>query len=147
MASYSDKLKDPRWQKKRLEILERDGWSCVYCYDPQSTLHVHHLAYYGDPWDTPSDQLVTACERCHESETASRKKSENSLLLALRMKQLSHHDIDQLAEAVSNMIVPDEPSFVFCYLSWALGDKDALKCIRDHFRKAKSIGNPDEYDF
>ena len=27
--SYSDKLKDPRWQRKRLEIFERDNWTSV----------------------------------------------------------------------------------------------------------------------
>jgi hypothetical protein len=26
---YSDKLKDPRWQKKRLQIMERDNWCCL----------------------------------------------------------------------------------------------------------------------
>ena len=30
---YSEKLKDPRWQKKRLEILERDNFRCQYCGD------------------------------------------------------------------------------------------------------------------
>jgi len=26
--TYKEKLLDPRWQKKRLEVLERDGWAC-----------------------------------------------------------------------------------------------------------------------
>jgi len=26
--TYSEKLKDPRWQKKRLEILSRDNFTC-----------------------------------------------------------------------------------------------------------------------
>ena len=53
---YSDKMKDPRWQKKRLEIFERDGWSCCRCGDTESTLNVHHLRYVPghDPWDYPN---------------------------------------------------------------------------------------------
>lgn len=66
--SYSDKLKDPRWQKKRLEILERDEWKCCWCGRADRTLHVHH-GYYGkgvEPWDAESSVLWTLCEVCHE---------------------------------------------------------------------------------
>ena len=65
--SYSDKLKDPRWQKKRLKILERDDWTCQLCDDKETTLNVHHLKYTGkNPWDAPSKDLITYCEHCHE---------------------------------------------------------------------------------
>lgn len=43
--TYKEKLKDPRWQKKRLEIFDRDGWKCVECGDKDSTLNVHHIFY------------------------------------------------------------------------------------------------------
>jgi len=65
--SYYEKLKDPRWQKKRLEILERDWFECTNCGDENSTLHVHH-GYYErnlDPWDYDSDTLWTLCAECH----------------------------------------------------------------------------------
>ena len=67
--SYIEKLKDPRWQKKRVEILERDHWSCVSCREKTQTLHVHHLFYlYGkEPWDIPNGFLITLCEKCHNS--------------------------------------------------------------------------------
>lgn len=29
--SYAEKFKDPRWQKKRLKIMERDNWKCCEC--------------------------------------------------------------------------------------------------------------------
>ena len=45
MSEYAEKFKDPRWQKKRLEILERDDFSCRVCYDASNTLHVHHCFY------------------------------------------------------------------------------------------------------
>ena len=28
MSDYVEKLKDPRWQRKRLEIMQRDGFRC-----------------------------------------------------------------------------------------------------------------------
>ena len=65
MRTYSDKLKDPRWQRKRLEIMERDGWKCRNCGDEKSTLHVHHWAYNGDPWEVDPMFLSTYCHRCH----------------------------------------------------------------------------------
>jgi len=63
--SYSEKLRDPRWQKKRLEILSRDQFICRTCGDEKSTLEVHHLSYRKDPWDVPDEQLVTLCSHCH----------------------------------------------------------------------------------
>lgn len=62
---YQQKLLDPRWQKKRLTILNRDKWACKYCKDTDSTLHVHHLKYTGEPWEAPDSDLVSCCEDCH----------------------------------------------------------------------------------
>jgi hypothetical protein len=66
-TSYSEKLKDPRWQRKRLEIMQRDEFRCVQCKDAESTLNVHHVYYRRgrDPWDYPNYLLVTLCEDCH----------------------------------------------------------------------------------
>ena len=68
---YYEKLKDPRWQKKRLLIFKRDGFSCLSCFDKTSTLHVHHLWYENDkePWEIEDDALITLCEDCHNTET------------------------------------------------------------------------------
>lgn len=68
-TSYSDKLRHPKWQKKRLEILNRDGFCCRTCFDDEETLHVHHMVYQGEnPWETENKYLVTLCEYCHEVE-------------------------------------------------------------------------------
>ena len=70
-SNYAEKYKDPRWQKKRLEVLERDNWTCQICDDTKSTLHVHHRYYRKgrDIWDYPLRAFVTLCESCHENET------------------------------------------------------------------------------
>jgi 5-methylcytosine-specific restriction endonuclease McrA len=69
MAAYAEKLKDPRWQKKRLEIFERDGWKCVACKSTDNSLNVHHLQYRKgkDPWDYSGFELATLCEPCHKA--------------------------------------------------------------------------------
>jgi 5-methylcytosine-specific restriction endonuclease McrA len=68
--TYAEKLKDPRWQKKRLEVLSRDEWTCQHCGDTDKTLHVHHRSYtYGkDPWDYKDANFVCLCESCHQTE-------------------------------------------------------------------------------
>jgi len=57
--------KNPKWQRKRLEILERDQWKCCACLDAESTLHVHHIAYDGQPWEVDDSLMQTLCESCH----------------------------------------------------------------------------------
>lgn len=66
--SYSQKLRDPRWQRKRLEVMDRDEFTCQRCFDSHSTLNVHHKHYHKgrDPWDYALHELVTLCESCHD---------------------------------------------------------------------------------
>lgn len=68
--AYFEKLKDPRWQKKRLEALEASFWKCACCGDAQSTLHVHHRQYFKgrEPWEYEVGQLEVLCESCHAIE-------------------------------------------------------------------------------
>jgi 5-methylcytosine-specific restriction endonuclease McrA len=70
--TYSALLRDRRWQRKRLQIFQRDRWRCTAddCPDPdrqEVPLHVHHLRYLTGclPWDYPDELLVTWCEKCH----------------------------------------------------------------------------------
>ncbi len=66
LHAYAQKLKSPKWQKKRLEVLQRAGFACECCKDTEETLHVHHLIYHKeDPWDIPDNHLECLCETCH----------------------------------------------------------------------------------
>ena len=78
---YWEKLKDPRWQKRRLEIMERDGFTCRDCTDDKSTLNVHHCYYERglDPWDYPDEALLTLCELCHRTRHDVRSQLDKSL--------------------------------------------------------------------
>jgi 5-methylcytosine-specific restriction endonuclease McrA len=66
--TYAEKLRDPRWQKKRLKILERDSFSCVACGADDKPLQVHHCFYerHKEPWETDDRLLLSVCENCHE---------------------------------------------------------------------------------
>jgi hypothetical protein len=59
--------KDPRWQKRRLEIMERDGFQCIACGDQKSELHVHHKRYRGQPWEAKDGDMQTLCTQCHKA--------------------------------------------------------------------------------
>ncbi len=64
---YWQKLRDPRWQEKRLRIMERDEFKCRLCGCSEKTLNVHHAFYEKgrDPWDYDERFLRTFCEECH----------------------------------------------------------------------------------
>jgi 5-methylcytosine-specific restriction endonuclease McrA len=68
--TYAEKLKDPRWQKKRLEIMQRDEFTCQKCGNKEQTLHIHHKTYeFGnDPWDYEDKNFITLCDYCHSNE-------------------------------------------------------------------------------
>jgi hypothetical protein len=65
--SYQKKLQNPKWQKKRLEILQRDDFKCQSCGADNEELHVHHKWYeYGkDIWDYENECFQTLCHLCH----------------------------------------------------------------------------------
>lgn len=68
--SYRALLRDPRWQKKRLEVFLRDRWQCQQCGARDRELQVHHRRYQpgGMPWDVPLGWLVTLCKPCHRQQ-------------------------------------------------------------------------------
>ncbi len=67
--NYKEQYKDPRWQKKRLEILERDGWKCKNCEEDKEQLHVHHKWYLSEKkiWEYQDECYSTLCHDCHDS--------------------------------------------------------------------------------
>lgn len=101
-SAYAEKLKDPRWQKKRLEILQRDEWKCRRCGNKDKTLHVHHHIYMeSDPCNEPSEHLSTLCDDCHESETMGFNESIRILIDTIKTKRMFFNDVDDLCELLS----------------------------------------------
>jgi len=67
MNNYAELLRHPKWQKKRLKIMERDEFKCHCCLSGETTLNVHHSFYLNNkmPWQYPDYALITLCETCH----------------------------------------------------------------------------------
>ena len=86
--TYIEKLKDPRWQKKRLKILERDEWRCQHCGNEKETLAVHHPVYINglEPWEYKDKDLQTLCDKCHKLDREWRTRFEKLLLYSLRLR-------------------------------------------------------------
>lgn len=133
--TYQEKLKDPRWQKKRLKILERDDWACQKCFDTESTLHIHHRYYKKcEPWEYPDDALVTLCEECHEEEKELRTIYEHDLLKMLKVNFLAE-DVNILTEGFHYMPMLHCPSVVASAYSRALSDKEVQKELIERYFK------------
>lgn len=65
--NYLDLLKSPMWQKKRLQIMSRDNFSCKGCGATDEKLNVHHIRYAENckPWEYDNKLLTTLCDKCH----------------------------------------------------------------------------------
>lgn len=72
MTGYYEQLKDPRWQKKRLERLSLARWECENCGSGTETLNVHHVRYLKGrkPWEYSDDELQVLCQSCHKEHHA-----------------------------------------------------------------------------
>lgn len=87
--TYAEKLKDPRWQKKRLEILDRDQFTCQCCTDKTKTLCVHHKSYAGEPWEIENSELITYCIDCHSLIEYIKEMDDYNEIKKIVKKQLS----------------------------------------------------------
>lgn len=82
--NYTKKLSNPKWQKKRLEILQRDEFTCQLCNDRETELHIHHKKYSGEPWEVDNEHLITLCAHCHAVEET---KEFNKIVSIAKRKQ------------------------------------------------------------
>lgn len=110
--SYSDQLQDRRWQRRRLERMSAEKWTCQRCgcIRNEIALHVHHLEYLNGraPWDYPDDLLLVVCNPCHKEIHGLRRS--DPMLESLFQHMVHAHDIgdwDELfkaAETAQNLI-------------------------------------------
>lgn len=78
VGSYSQKLRDPRWQRKSKLVKERAGWQCQDC-GGADRLETHHCYYTQmssghEPWEYPLSALRCLCHNCHELRTKSESR-------------------------------------------------------------------------
>jgi hypothetical protein len=79
--SYSEQLKHPNWQRRRLEVMSAARFECANCGDKESMLHVHHKRYIKGrlAWEYSDDELMCLCEGCHGVEHDARDFLETML--------------------------------------------------------------------
>ena len=70
-TEYKKLLLNPKLQKKRLEILQIDNFSCVVCgngIDTYTKVHVHHLSYRKGciPLEFDINDMIVLCQKCHQ---------------------------------------------------------------------------------
>lgn len=70
MKTYSEKLKDPKWEEFRQRAFDRYGRRCTECGEDShygEHHHVHHKRYIRDrePWQYDLDDVTVLCKMCH----------------------------------------------------------------------------------
>lgn len=136
MKSYSELLKDPRWQRRRLEILQRSDFSCEECGDKESTLHVHHKLYRKNamPWEYEDHELEALCESCHKIKTVAAEETKRfmSRLSVGRLIRIVGYCEGQFAlQAIEEDNFTDDNYLQFPDYREAAGFADALPVIVD----------------
>jgi len=113
MSKYSEKLKDVRWQKRRLEILERDEWTCQVCGATTGSMHVHHMYYEPgvEPWDHPSPSMITLCEDCHAAEREDWRSAARWLHIQLSHIGFTSSDRIALGSSIHRAAVSERAGF------------------------------------
>ncbi len=108
---YRQLLKDPRWQRRRLEKFLSAGWVCERCGAADRTLHIHHKRYRrgAKPWEYEVSELECLCELCHQREHASAPNLDlsglgrlDALLYVAETFGLNDQQKDELGEALRN---------------------------------------------
>lgn len=139
-SDYMRKLRDPRWQKKRLEIMQRDDFTCRMCFETEKTLHVHHTFYTPgrEPWEYPDCGLVTLCENCHQDETERAKDLRDDLITMLAQRPCFWMDFEDLCTAVLNW-AGDDPQTDTTVLKWAMTNDEVWSELRERYFKTLRI--------
>ena len=95
---YSDDLTSPLWQKKRLEIMQRDGWRCQMCGTDKNSLMVHHLYYEPDkkPHEYDNEVLITLCKDCHDATHREIAKISSLIALSVVRKRKNFIQVEEV---------------------------------------------------
>jgi hypothetical protein len=64
-----ESYKNPQWQRKRLEIMQKKGFKCEWCSSGEKELHTHHLRYEKgkELWEYEDSNFMILCKDCHKT--------------------------------------------------------------------------------
>ena len=157
---YSEHLERSEWKLKRLEILERDCFTCLRCKRSGVKLNVHHTEYLSGkkPWEYPDSMLVTLCYSCHsdhhlEKETVFVTMKEVAKFWELKKSFLEperRFDPGEIWYSLRRRIPlergAERPLMKFAHWLWNTGTKDTdtiLALLED--RVTRNPSNPYAY--
>ena len=129
--NYQDQLKSPKWQKKRLDILNLRGFKCEKCNCEENQLHVHHRFYLKNrkAWEYDNDVFQVLCHICHEKE---HKKEDSKIEQIIDKKWITFINYFEL------VYINDPSSFEYmCGLLYALNNK----CNKEDLETISSVVN------
>lgn len=108
--TYSEQLRHPNWQRKRLEVMKVAGFECENCGDKDSTLNVHHRRYVKGrmAWEYEGPDLVCLCEECHKEEHEHRELLD--LLLVIGGRNAFTEVIGFLGGWLEGNLMIDDPA-------------------------------------
>lgn len=145
--TYIEKLRDPRWQRLRLEVFQAANFTCEKCGATDKTLHAHHRAYLKcrEPWEYLPSQLACLCCDCHLP------GADNDLLLeVVACAGRSEADLtrDGVAEFVHGLLFPKDPEMgpsldgeSICR-DIGIAARNMLSCLSDMEAKKLAAMNP-----
>jgi hypothetical protein len=92
--TYSEKLRDPRWQKLRCELIEKANSRCTNCEHghEDGPLQVHHLVYIRgkQPWEYDERFLKVLCDNCHMNWQINQESMQIALALMCSRRGMWH---------------------------------------------------------
>lgn len=135
-STYSQKLRDARWQKKRNYILKRAHNRCEDCYSTNN-LEIHHCYYlYGfEPWEYPFDALRCLCSECHD------KRGLTEYILRGKIASLKTDELNSIIHLISTGLYWYPNKELFSLLSSFTYDQKKTKKIFKDLLTKKTVPN------
>lgn len=121
-TEFWERYKDPRWQRRRLEVMARAEFRCEACEATEKTLNVHHKIYRRGamPWDYADHELSCLCDECHERETHVRMNLREAMAL------LDEYDLQRLLGYARGIILFSNMHDVAAYKLESLGEAEGM---------------------
>lgn len=93
--TYAEKLRDPRWQRRKSEVQRKADFTCEDCGSKTATLEVHHCLYIigREPWEYDDDLLMLVCRECHPRRQELEDQARYAI--ALTMRRMSIYDLER----------------------------------------------------
>ena len=156
MTSYFELLKNPAWEKRRREVLDRASFECERCGARDKALHVHQ-GYYEKgkkPWEYPEDALTCLCEDCRMAAEDLRLQTDKLLSKVGREDEVYGYTLGALAFDERDLMfsVPNYEIALGVADYWGLNveetliphliEKDKKTCGRCLLEIVANVGSP-----